>query len=67
MNEESDPDLLMMDIKNTKITVRERWPEIFSARAPDWQNEKNHHDSDWSEHTTFPTIIITTESNHGSD
>jgi hypothetical protein len=31
----------MMDIKNTKITVRERSPEIFSARAPDWQNEKN--------------------------
>jgi hypothetical protein len=30
----------MMDIKYTKITVRERWPEIFSARAPDWQNEK---------------------------
>jgi hypothetical protein len=36
----------MMDIKNTKITVREQSPEIFSARAPDWQNEKKHHDSD---------------------
>jgi hypothetical protein len=24
----------MMDIKNTKITVHERWPEFFSARAP---------------------------------
>jgi hypothetical protein len=31
----------MMDIKNTKIMVRERWPEIFSARVPNWQNEKN--------------------------
>ncbi len=30
----------MMDIKNTKITVCEWWPEIFSARAPDWQNKK---------------------------
>jgi hypothetical protein len=56
-----------MDIKNTNITVRERWPEIFSARTPDWQNEKNQHDSDGSEHTMFPTIVITTESNHGSD
>jgi hypothetical protein len=30
----------MMDIKNSKITVREWLPEIFSTRAPDWQNEK---------------------------
>jgi hypothetical protein len=59
----------MMDIKNTKITVRERWPEILSARAPDWQNEKKNTmtQTEASEHTTFPTIIIITESNHGSD
>jgi hypothetical protein len=30
----------MMDIKNTKITVREQLPEIFSVRVPDWQNKK---------------------------
>jgi hypothetical protein len=58
----------MMDIKNTKIMVRERWPEIFSARTPDWQNKtKNMTWTEASEHKTFPTIIIITESNHGSD
>jgi hypothetical protein len=34
----------MMDIKNTKITVRGDLK--FLARMPDWQNKKNHHDSD---------------------
>jgi hypothetical protein len=36
---------------------------------PDWQNKKKttmtHTEA--SEHTTFPTIIIITESNHGLD
>jgi hypothetical protein len=58
----------MMDIKNTKILVREWWPEIFSACTPDWQNEKTTMTrTEASEHTTFPTIIIITESNHGLD
>jgi hypothetical protein len=39
----------------------------FLARAPDWQNEKKHHDLDRSEYTTFITIVITTESNQGLD
>jgi hypothetical protein len=49
----------MMDIKNTKITVRERWRT--------GKTNKYHHDLDRSEYITFTTIIITTESNHGSD
>jgi hypothetical protein len=31
------------------------------------KTKNNHHDLDRDEHTTFTTIIITTESNHGSD
>jgi hypothetical protein len=59
----------MMDIKNTKIMVHERWPEIFSVRARrTGKTKKNHHDSDWSKWIhNIPTIIIITESNHGSD
>jgi hypothetical protein len=59
----------MMDIKNTKIMVRERWTEIFSVHARRTGKTKKNTmtQTEASEHTTFPTIIIITESNHGSD
>jgi hypothetical protein len=59
----------MMDIKNTKITVREQWPEIFSTcvRRTGKTKKNTMTRTEACEHTTFPTIIIITESNHGSD
>jgi hypothetical protein len=41
-----------------KFLARVRWTG---------KTKKYHHDLDRSENITFTTIIITTESNHGSD